>query len=243
MSSQLGGSESHHITDQRFLGSFYVSCTLWRGMSPEQVPKHFAKLLSWRHSHNADTLRTAWCPSRLGEMNQVIPFGTHSAVAKNGGIVYIERPGVIDPWAAIRFPTDDLARLKITHFEALSDRVAESGFRPITLVVDLGGLQLGCYYPPALWRAQAVIDVMQRGYSDGHGIPGSRIYITNAPSFLPLFWRFIRPLLRRHLQELVHITPQGDYESLHERVCESKMLPISLGGAATFDVEYATFLG
>jgi hypothetical protein len=41
---------------------------------------------------------------------------------------------------------------------------------------------------------------MQRGYSDGHGIPGSRIFIVNAPFIFPLFWQLVRPWLRAHLQ-------------------------------------------
>jgi hypothetical protein len=135
----------------------------------------------------------------------------------------------------------------VYHFEKLSERVAQTGFRPITLVCDLQGLGLASYYPPGLWRAQRILDVMQKGYSDGHGIPGSRIFITNAPFVFPLFWQLVRPWLRPHLQELVVVTEQGDYTALHERVKNPRMLPTSLGGerlvVAPEGPEYATLLG
>jgi hypothetical protein len=104
---------------------------------------------------------------------------------------------------------------------------------------------------------------MQRGYSDGHGIPGSRIFIVNAPFIFPLFWQLVRPWLRAHLQvcsvaycihtilthlqELVVVTAEGDYTALHERVHDPAQLPVPLGGAlpvlALEDQEYATLLG
>ena len=117
------------------------------------------------------------------------------------------------------------------HFELLCERVAESGYRPLTLVVDLHGLSLACFHPAAVWRLAQVLDVMQRRYSDGHGIPGSRIYVENAPGFFPECWGVVRPLLRAHLRDMVVVTAAGAHAALHERV-DPAQLPSVLGGKA-----------
>lgn len=225
----LHGKESRHVRDNKFLETFFVSCTMWRNMDPADIPSHFGQLLSYRQSLGIDTIRQDWKPSSLAQLQQILPLGLHHAKAKNGGVVYIERPGFADVWAAVQFSSHEIMQLKITHFEELSDRVAQSGFRPITLVIDLSGLCWAACYPPALWRAHAVVDVMQRAYSDGHGIPGSCIFIVNAPRIFETVWEMVRPWLRQHLQQLV-VVSSNDYERLHDGIVEPAALPISLGG-------------
>jgi hypothetical protein len=122
----------------------------------------------------------------------------------------------------------------VWHFEKLSQRVADSGFRPINLVCDLKGLGLASYYPPALWRLKMTIDLAQKRYV---GVPGSCIFIVNAPAVFPVFWRLIRPWFRPHVRDMIVITGRGDYGPLHEKV-EPALLPGSLGGQLrTFNLE------
>jgi hypothetical protein len=76
--------------------------------------QHFEKMLAWRRSFGADSIlqqqQQQQQPPTMLDMQAVMPFAAHGARANNGGVIYIERVGAIDPWKATNFSADDLAR-------------------------------------------------------------------------------------------------------------------------------------
>lgn len=193
----------------------------------------FRIMMQWRIEEHVDDILDTYVPAHP-LMAQYVPSTILDGYDREGGTIWIERPGATDSCGLTRaFGIDELLRYSIYLREA-SYRGAfaeeyqrrNEGRNPTgtTAIIDLQGLSWQHIKPGKLALLKEGLRLTQIGYAG----TGKRIIIIRAPVMFAAAWKVAQQFCGERLKKKMIFTTNDNYLEVLEKYIDLDLLPPSI---------------
>ena len=193
----------------------------------------FRIMMQWRIEEQVDDILEDYVPAHP-LMAKYVPSTILDGYDREGGTIWIERPGATDSCGLTRaFGIDELLRYSIYLREA-SYRGAfaedyqrrNEGRNPTgtTAIIDLQGLSWQHIKPGKLALLKEGLRLTQIGYAG----TGKRIIIIRAPAMFAAAWKVAQQFCGERLKKKMIFTTNDNYVEILEKYIDLDLLPPSI---------------
>ncbi len=198
-------------------------------------------LLKWREEMVIDDLAAEEFPKRA-DFVKTWPHGFHG-VSRDGHVVYIDRPGKMDPsYFAENFTMDEYMRMHIQVMEwmseakrRLSTKLEVPRYKHV-VIFDLSGFGMSHFGSRVREPIKKLIGIDSSKYCETL----HKMFIVNPSFMFRTIWVMVSPWLDESTKQRIHFLK--DIKELQNHV-DPDQLPDFLGGNVKYDDENPPFMG